>query len=176
MTKKHSLFGKIISAVLAVSMLVTATIGLGSTSASAASAKIFSDDNATVVLNEDGSGVITLNKEFTEENPLTEIAGVPLKEIITFNDGGYIDTFYTKYVGDIMHVDPQGGVSSHGYKYAIFVEGCGPSGLTSGSGHLHFTDKEPDTYNLAIWSSLHYSHYVQYNSDDPMIVKIAWNS
>ena len=75
-----------------------------------------------------------------------------------------------------MHVDPQGGVSSHGYKYAIFVEGCGPSGLTSGSGHLHFTDKEPDTYNLAIWSSLHYSHYVQYNSDDPMIVKIAWNS
>ena len=63
MTKKHSLLGKVISAVLAVSMLVTATIGLGSTSASAASAKIFSDDNATVVLNEDGSGVITLNKE-----------------------------------------------------------------------------------------------------------------
>ena len=176
MTKKHSLLGKIISAVLAVSMLVTATIGLGSTSASAASAKVFFDDNATVVLNADGSGFITLNKEFTKEKPLTEIAGVPLKEIITFNDGGYIDKFYTKYVGDIVYYGPHGEEDYADYNYRIVVEGCGPSGLTSGSGHLHFTDKEPDTYNLAIWTSLHVPHYVEYDSKDPMIVKIAWNS
>ncbi len=175
MTKKHSLLGKVISAVLAVSMLVTATIGFGSTSASAASAKIFSDDNATVVLNEDGSGQITLNKEFTEENPLTEIAGVPLKEIITFNDGGYIDKFYTEYQGNIRIVS-MGDVSKPTYSYNIVVKGCGPKGLTKGSGYLHFTDKEPDTYNLAIWDSSYRYHHVQYNSKNPMIVKISWNS
>ncbi len=176
MEKKYSLLGKIVSAVLAVSMLVTATIGFGSTSASAAVAKTFSDANAKVVINADGSGEITLNREFTKDNPLTEIAGVPLKEIITFNDGGYIDKFYTMYIGDICHPGMQGERYMSHYAYKIMVEGCGPSGFFNGSGHLHFTDKEPDTYNLAIWSSSHDSHYVEYNSDDPMIVKITWNS
>ena len=174
MTKKHSLFGRIISAVLAVSMLVTATIGLGSTSASAASAKIFSDDNATVVLNEDGSGVITLNKEFTEENPLTEIAGVPLKEIITFDDGGYIDKFYTEY-----SCSPSGTVADiidYIVPYTIRVHGRGPGGFGSGTGYLHFTDKTNDTYDLKLWSSITRWHYVGYNSSDATIVKIAWNS
>ncbi len=174
MTKKHSLLGKVISAVLAVSMLVTATIGLGSTSASAASAKIFSDDNATVVLHEDGSGVITLNKEFTYENPLTEIAGVPLKEIITFSDGGYVDEFYTEHC-----YHPGGGVADiidYTMPYIIRVHGRGPGGFGSGTGYLHFTDKTNDTYDLKLWSSITRWHYVGYNSKDATIVKIAWNS
>ncbi len=174
MTKKHSLFGKIISAVLAVSMLVTATIGLGSTSASAASAKIFSDDNATVVLHEDGSGQITLNKKFTYDDPLTEIAGVPLKEIITFSDGGYVDEFYTEHC-----YHPGGGVADiidYTMPYIIRVHGRGPGGFGSGTGYLHFTDKTNDTYDLKLWSSITRWHYVGYNSKDATIVKIAWNS
>ncbi len=176
MKKKHSLLSKIISAVLAVSMLVTATIGLGSSTASAASAKIFSDDKATVVLFDDGSGTITLNKEFNQKNPLTEIAGIPLKEIITFKNGGYIDKFYTQYIGDVVTRGYHGEVYTSDYDYKIIVEGCGPKGLGSGNGYLHFTDKEPDTYDLKIWLSSHGSHYVDYNSRDPMIVKISWNS
>ncbi len=173
-TKKHSLFSKIISAVLAVSMLVTATIGLGSTSASAASAKIFSDDKATVVLHDDGSGTIYLNKEFDKKNPLTEIAGIPLKEIITFKNGGYIDKFYTEYLDNpccdisdiIVYLIP----------HIIRVHGRGPSGLGSGNGYLHFTDKTNDTYDLKIWTSSEKWHYVGYDSDDSAIVKISWNS
>ncbi len=174
MKKKHSLLGKIVSAVLAVSMLVTATIGLGSTSASAASAKIFSDENATVVLNEDGSGFITLNKKFTYDDPLTEIAGVPLKEIITFDDGGYIDEFYTEFC-----YHPSGSIADiidYISPYIIRVHGRGPGGFGSGTGYLHFTDKTNDTYNLSLWSSITRWHYVGYNSKDATIVKIAWNS
>ncbi len=177
MAKKHSLLGKAISAVLAFSLLVTATIGLSATKASAASAKIFSDEKATVVLFDDGSGSITLNDgyEFTKDNPLTEVAGVQLKDIITFNDGGFIDKYYTDYIGDQYTLD-RDGINESPYNYIIYVTGRGPEGLFNGSGHLHFTDKTNDTYNLAIWSHSYYQHYVRYNSSNHAIKTISWNS
>ena len=172
---RKTIFTKLTSAVLSLALLITATVGLTTIKASAASARIFSDENATVVLHEDGSGYMTLNKTFDKEHPLTEVAGVPLSEIITFKHGGYISSFYTEYQGDkIITVDTHS--CSPAYDYFIMVTGAGPKGLLNGEGHLHFTDKTNDTYNLDIWSSIYREHYVQYNSKSPEIVQISWDS
>ena len=165
---RKSIFTKLTSAVLSLALLVTATVGLTTIKASAASARIFSDENATVVRYEDGSGYMTLNKTFDKKHPLTEVAGIPLSEIITFKHGGYISSFYT---GNNIETK-----SNPFCDYKIVVSGRGPKGLLNGEGHLHFTDKTNDTYNLGIWSSMHYDHLLQYNSSSPEIVKISWDS
>ena len=169
---RKSIFTKLTSAVLSLALLVTATVGLTTIKASAASARIFSDENATVVRHEDGSGFITLNKTFDKDHPLTEVAGIPLSEIITFKHGGYISSFYSAYQGDILMNDDDPPV----WKYYICVKGCGPKGLLNGEGHLHFTDKTNETYNLSVWSSCYIEHHVCYNSDSPEIVTISWDS
>ncbi len=174
--KSKKLFGKLISSVLAFALLVTATVGLSCTKASAAiPSKIFSDDKAVVVLNDDGTGSIIIKEgvSFTKSNPLTEVAGVQLKDIITFNDGGYVDKFYTEKQPQRRF---EGKVINPYYSYVIKVEGCGPSGFFNGFGYIHFTDKTDDTYNLSIWSHDHGEHFVQYNSTNPTIVEITWNS
>ncbi len=176
MAKKHSFVSRILSSVLAFSLLVTATIGLTSTKASAASGRVFSDDKATVVICDDGSGTIVLKDGVTidRDHPLKEIAGVPLKDIIKFNDGGYIDQIFLSY-----ECDPSGTIGDiidYTMPWVIRVHGRGPSGLFNGSGHLHFTDKTNDTYDLAIWSSSEKWHHVGYNSDNAALVKISWNS
>ena len=172
--KRKSIFTKLTSAVLSLALLVTATVGLTTIKASAASAKIFFDENATVVLHEDGSGYMTLNKTFDKEHPLTSVNGVPLSKIITFNDGGYIDQFYQETsVG--LNGDA-GDVITSLYPHTVRVHGSGPSGFFSGSGYLHFSDKTGDTYNLSLFSSITRWHYVRFSSDSSDIVKIAWNS
>ena len=169
--KVNSLFKKVIAAVAAAAMVIGIAAGVGTQRVQAAEAKIFSDENATVCLNSDGSGTIVCEKEFTKEDPLTEVAGVALKDIITFNDGGYIDRFYTcsasKYICSRTMVDTV---------YTIYVHGCGPEGFFKGSGHLHFTDATNDTYNLAIWRHAEDWHYVNYHSANGRITKISWNS
>ena len=172
---RKSIFTKLTSAVLSLALLITATVGLTTIKASAASARIFSDENATVQINADGSGSMTLNKTFDKEHPLTSVNGVPLSEIITFKHGGYISSFYTEYQGDkVIHF--KGHSRNPAYDYVINVTGAGPKGLLNGEGHLYFTDKTNDTYSLSIWSSIYREHYVQYNSKSPEIVKISWDS
>ena len=172
--KMNTLFKKIAATALAAAMLLTAAAGFGTQKVQAVSAHIISDEDATAVIFDDGSGTITCNKQFTSEDPLTEIDGVALKDIITFNDGGYIDQFYAQ---EDFHI--YGDVSDlidYAYPNIIRVHGCGPEGFGSGSGYLHFTDESNDTYDLSIWRHSEAWHYVKYGSDNPDIVKISWNS
>jgi hypothetical protein len=60
------------------------------------------------------------------------------------------------------------------FAYTLNVIAQGPHGWGSGSLYLYFTDETDDTYSLSIWSSAKQQHTVQYNSDKPGIVKIAW--
>lgn len=60
------------------------------------------------------------------------------------------------------------------FDYVLDVLAQGPSGITSGSLYLHFTDQTGDTYKLQIFSSTKEQHTVAYNSDQPGIVKIQW--
>ncbi len=62
------------------------------------------------------------------------------------------------------------------YDYVLTVDGQGPSGLTSGSGYLRFTDKTGDKYHLSLYSSTRSAHTLRYNSKQPEIVKIEWSN
>ena len=166
------LFKKVITTLAIAAVAITSIAVLSPKNVQAAQERIISDKNATAHINEDGSGYIELHKTFSYEDQLTSINGTELKDIITFNDGGYIDSFYTTYCGD----NYDSYYESPLYDYSIYVHGRGPEGLTSGSGYLHFTDESGDTYNLSIWLHAASSHNVDYNSDQPMIVKISWNS
>ena len=109
-----------------------------------------------------------------KDSPLKEIKGVPLKDIITFNDGGYIDSYYSKYIADCENLS--GGYQQVLFDYVAVVNGRGPKGLLSGAGHLHFTDKSNDTYDLSVWLHAKKEHKVAYGSCSPDIAKISWNS
>ena len=166
------LFKKVIATLAIAAVAITSIAVLSPKNVQAAQERIISDANATAHINEDGSGYIELHKKFSENDKLTSIDGVALKDIITFNDGGYIDSFYAKYVGN----DCDCGCPSPIYDYKIYANGRGPKGLTSGSGYLHFTDESDDTYNLSLWLHAEQTHDVSYNSKQPTIVKISWNS
>ena len=168
------LFKKVITtlAIAAVAITSVAVLSPKNVHAEEGAVRVISDENATAYVNEDGSGYIELYKSFSEKDQLTSIGDIALKDIITFNDGGYIDSFYTSYQGD----NYDSYYESPLYDYGISVHGRGPKGLTSGSGYLHFTDESGDTYNLSIWLHAASSHKLDYNSDQPMIVKISWNS
>ena len=166
------LFKKVIATLASAAIAITSVAVLSPKNVQAAQERVISDENATAYINEDGSGYIELHKTFTENDKLTSIGGVELKNIITFNDGGYIDYFYTQYVGNCK--DSEG--DSPIYANDVLVRGRGPEGLTSGSGHLHFTDESGDTYNLSLWLHASLVHMVSYNSEQPTIVKISWNS
>ncbi len=166
------LFKKVIATLAIAAVAITSIAVLSPKNVQAAQERIISDKNATAHIYEDGSGYIELHKTFSYEDQLTSINGTELKDIITFNDGGYIDSFYTTYQGD----NYDSYYESPLYDYGISVHGRGPKGLTSGSGYLHFTDESGDTYNLSIWLHAASSHKLDYNSDQPMIVKISWNS
>lgn len=62
------------------------------------------------------------------------------------------------------------------YKYELLIEAKGPSGLTSGSGYLYFTDRTGDTYGISIWDSSKKVHSLKYNSDKPEITTITWSN
>ena len=169
------LFKRVVAGLMAVAIAVTAAGGLGARRVQAAVERVIADDNATAYIYDDGSGYIEMSCNFTDHYPLTQINGVALKDIITFNDGGYIDTFYTTS-NTIGTSGLRKLVIENTYPYKIFVHGCGPEGLFNGAGYLHFTDQTNDTYDLSIWSSSETWHCVRYKSDHHMITRISWNS
>ncbi len=173
--KNNKLFTKVIAATAIAAVTITTVTVASPKNVHAAEERILADEFATAYINADGSGYIELRKNFTTKDRLTQIGGVPLKDIITFNDGGYIDTYYTfedkdNYMGDA------GDFLSAFWPHLATVHGAGPSGFFSGSGHLHFTDESGDTYNLSIWRHEEKWHSVSYGSDQPLITKISWNS
>ncbi len=171
MMKIRKLFKKAVALVLAAAAVFIAGEGLTSQKVEAASVRIFFDENACAYIYEDGSGYIECYKEFTKDEPLTEINGVALKDIITFNDGGYVDTYYDSY--EVRQINQNVVVYS---PHTIYVHGCGPEGLFSGYGYLHFTDQK-GTYDISLWShSLDWTT-LEYQTDiGNMINKISWNS
>lgn len=86
-----------------------------------------------------------------------------LHDIIKFNDKGCV-------YGITLTGSPGA------YDFVLNVDAQGPSGFTSGSGYLAFTDKTGDVYHLSIYSSTRSVHTVRYNSKQPEIVKIQWNN
>jgi len=61
------------------------------------------------------------------------------------------------------------------YDYELNVDAKGPEGFGSGSLYLAFTDDSGDTYRLSIYSSTRSMHKLAYNSERPVIKKIAWS-
>ncbi len=90
-----------------------------------------------------------------------------LSGIIAFGDGGRVKA--------INLVSKNGVASDAGvdgiYDYRIVVIGAGPK---SGWGHVKFTDMTTDSYNLGLYDSSMKDHYVDYNSDKPVITMITW--
>ncbi len=175
--KNNRFFTKVIAATAIAAITLTSAAVFSpknvqaaeTTSNESVTGRIISDKNATAHINADGSGYIELNKTYRRDNPLTEIGGVPLKDIITFNDGGYVDAFYTfenSITCAVAALYPHGAV----------VHAAGPKGFFSGAGHLQFTDKTNDTYNLSIWLHEINDHVVSYGSSNPTITKISWYS
>lgn len=167
--KTNTIFKRTATMFMAFTMLIMAVCGFTAINASAAEnedeikiVRTISDENATAYIYENGYGTIELHKAFTKENPLTSIDGVPLKEIMQFDGGGYIDTFYiTTNKIQIF------------YDYIMVVKGCGPSELMK-LGQLHFFDESGDDYNMFIFLSSEREHLIQYNSDKPTITRINW--
>ena len=174
--KANTLFKKAIAAALAAALAAAMAIGIAAgfstQKVQAAEETVISDIDATAHINADGSGYIEFDyRAYSEDEPLVEVGGVPLKDIITFNDGGYIDQFYTEEkTGDMSDM------LALIYPYSVHVHGAGPSGFCSGAGYLHFADESGDSYGLVIWSSSIKWHWVKYNSSKPAIVKLSWNS
>jgi hypothetical protein len=61
------------------------------------------------------------------------------------------------------------------YEYRVSVDCEGPHDAF-GWLHLYFTDETGDRYALGIFRRARMVHEVSYNSSDPGIVKIEWNS
>ncbi len=162
--KTNSIFKRALMSLLAFAMLITSVVGLSAPKVSAATEpRVISDENATAYIYPNGNGYITLNKVFTDEDPLTEIGGVPLKEIITFVKGGYVDKLWS-------HLDCNGII----YDNCFCIDGRAPSGLYGGV--VRAIDQTNDRYILTLWSSRWMAHYVYYNSDKPIIQTVEWNS
>lgn len=89
-----------------------------------------------------------------------------LSQIVRFNDGGCV-------YGIKLTLN---STSASVYNYEIQVDGCGPKGAGSGSGHLYFTDKTGDTYSLSIYRSGRHIHVVDYRSVSPEITTITWSN
>ncbi len=155
-----------LTSLMAILMLITALCGFTATKASAAETvtilRTVSDQYATAEVYSDGTGHITFKDAFATQEALQSINGVPLKDIIKFGDGGFIDTIY-----NVERTD------ADIYKYQICVNGCGPSGFLT-TGFLTFVDKTGDTYGLSFWlTSLNIRH-VCYNSDNPTLAEVYW--
>jgi hypothetical protein len=171
--KISKLFTKVIAAVAVAAITVTSLVAYNPKKVQAAeSVTIYQDEYATAYVYADGSGYIKLSESCDLNAPFIEIGGVPLKDIITFNDGGYIAEIYVNYgknsesLVDILNPCAN----------SIRVYGRGPEGLFSGAGYLHFTDETNDTYNLSIWLHAEGWHQVKYGSTQPTIKVISWNS
>lgn len=165
--KTNTVLKRALSSLMAFTLLITAVIGFTATKASAAEVwpeRVISDEYATAEVYSDGTGCITFKDAFANQKALTEIDGVPLKEIIKFGDVGFVDTIY-----NFETTDNDDGW----YKYQICVDGKGPSGFFT-TGFLTFVDKTGDTYGLSFWTRLHEIRHVMYNSANPVLDKVYW--
>ncbi len=174
--KINKLFKKVIAAVT-IAAVTIATVTVASPKNVQAAEKTLKrkimDNYATAYIYDDGSGYIDFEYyTLTKPGWLTEIAGVPLKDIITFNDGGYIDGISAYYVDDPENAD----YTLDPFANVVYVHGRGPEGLFNGAGYLHFTDESGDTYNLSIWLHMETYHQVRYSSRQPIIRRVSWNS
>ena len=147
----------------------------------------------TATVSDDGlSGCITFRDptvavyKWTEDHPLTSIGGTPIKDIVKFKSGGYVDSFYFDYGTLILHPAWALGYTN---RLNFYANAAGPKGIGSGRGYLRFydwygdyTDKE-DSFELSIWSSSLKTHKVSdyyrhfsYDDPQPAIKKIEWHS
>lgn len=165
---KNTVLKRSLTALMAFLMFVTAMCGFMATKASAETeeeiwvVKRISDQYATAEIYSDGSGTVTFNDAFASLETLTEIDGVPLKEIIKFGDHGYIDCIFNYYKIPNVFFD-----------YYARVTGCGPSGFFS-AGFVVFKDKTGDTYTVTLYNPFFNVHGVAYNSDDPTLTELYW--
>lgn len=67
---------------------------------------------------------------------------------------------------------PGGGI----YPYRLQINGQGPAGAGSGALLLTFTDANNGTKYIKLADSSPYTHTLDYQSDDPNILKIEWSS
>ena len=110
---------------------------------------------------------------------LSDIGGTPLKDIIKFNDGGYVESIYFGYDTLIPVLHP---CTFLGWDQALrcHAVAAGPKGLFSGRGYLHFEDQFGESYELSIWSSSLKDHevsaYYDRFKEHTYINKITWNS
>ena len=79
---------------------------------------------------------------------------IALQDIIKFPDLGYIKEI--EFNNNHFSL----------YSYRIDIVGAGPS---SGHGTIYFTDGEPCTYGLSLYKHDEDSHYVRFNSNNPLI-------
>lgn len=86
-----------------------------------------------------------------------------LSDIIRGNDNSYVENI--RLISDT-------GV----YHDELLITGRGPEGAFSGSFYTHFTDRSGDTYNKSLFSHDLETHQLRYNSPDPYIQVITWNS
>ncbi len=126
--------------------------------------RYYSDKYARAYVAENGDGYIVLNKDICIGQQIDSIGGVPLCEIIQFNNGARVYSFAYEASKD------------DAYEYAIHVKGHGAQGLTREGGRLTFTDDGGDTYEMDVLSQLYGDHYLDYDSDTPRIVRIAWHA
>lgn len=68
--------------------------------------------------------------------------------------------------------NPGGGI----YPYQLQINGQGPAGAGSGALLLKFTDANNGTKYIKLSDSSPYTHTLDYNSDDPNILTIEWDS
>lgn len=96
--------------------------------------------------------------DYEKYTSITNINGIPLKDIIRFKDGGYVSkiSFYT----------------TEGAYTSINVFASGPDGFWD-YGSLKFTDEEKEEYSLSIWRKAEDKHYVTYDKN-VKIVRIEW--
>ncbi len=128
------------------------------------------DEYAKAYINVNGrSGYIELSDKFKHKSTLDSIGGKPLKEIIKFYDGGYVDRFYVEDIHGSCRTIYDFLFS---YDYRIAVYGAGPK---SGCGSLRFIDETGDYYDLSIWDTNFNVHYVKFNSSAPKMTYLYWD-
>ena len=123
----------------------------------------------TAVVNDDGvSGYIEFRDpciakyKYSEDKPLKTIGGTPIKDIVKFQNGGYVESFWFDDGCLIMHPAWLAGYSD---RLKFYARAAGPKGWGSGTGYLRFYDswgnpEKEDSYELKIWSSILKNHEV----------------
>lgn len=139
--------------------------------------RVYEDLDATATVYDDGSGELVLHTFEDYEginHALTSVAGTPLKEIITFNDGGYVSSIYnTRRKADFW--DMIHGPINCVVKY--FITGAGPKGLFNGSGYVTATTYGGTTKKVSFWSSKeHDETFSLYGKYAEHAKKFEWHS